>query len=357
MSEGFQSGGFDVEVECPACGNRFDVPRIRRGGTEICPVCRFKVLVPGGDAYEEQAAPQAAEEPVARPLAAHAAPPAAAPATQTGLYFVCTQDDVRFNPMAVAPIVGDLTGHSELETKMQVTRGQGVLAKQVPAETAHEIAQRLTAIQVPSFAVDEGCVPEAGRKLKIIRVHDLGRDAIQFQTSPRPDIQSVPWAAVASVFCTKERVVTGGPTDLKVERHVDLMTGAALMGVSGMVAPTPMRTTFRAQARRREPDIACTLLLQGRSGSVYSVRFDETQVRYTCLGSRTGPSRTQNFCRLIGDIIARSPQGFFPGSTRAVAAGQAAKVAPLRQSEDYRRYLHWVLCCVGRNWYGPAQAV
>ena len=129
------------------------------------------------------------------------------------------------------------------------------------------------------------------------------------------------------------------------------------MGGVGMVGPAPMRTTFRARARRREPDIVCTLLLQGRSGSGYSVCFDETQVRYACLGSRQGPSRTQNFCRLIGDIIARSPQGFFPGSTRAVGAGQAAKVASLKLAEDYRRYLHWVLCCVGRNWYGPAAAV
>ena len=341
--------GFDIEVECPACGNRFSVSRVRRGATEVCPVCRFKVLLPDGGAIEEPVVETADDEAEA--------PPAAAPRTArpvptagSGLCTVCTQDDVRFNRISIAPLVSEFTGRAEIETKLQLAQGRGVLAEDVPTAAALELVERLEALRVPAFAVDSGHVPEVERELPVIRLYDVTEDAIQFQTSPAPDIQTIPWSAVEAGFCTKEHVVTGGATELRVEES-RTFGGASIMGAPG---PT-IRRRYTAQPRQTDPDIVCTLLVRGRSGYLYSVRFDEKEARYAYLGPRMAPSRAQNFTLMLGDVIAQCPHALFPASTRAVAQGSRTSVALIKQPQEYHRYTSWVLCCVARAWYGPPQ--
>ena len=87
--------------------------------------------------------------------------------------------------------------------------------------------------------------------------------------------------------------------------------------------------------------------MRGRTGSLYSLKFDEDRVRYSYQGDRRKPGGPQKFALVLIDIVRRCPHGFFPASTRAVAAGQGMRVTRVRQDIDYENYLKWILCCVG----------
>jgi len=356
MSESHEGGGgaggagFDVEVECPACGAKFAVSRIRRGATEPCPVCRFKVLIPDSVAQEEEVAvPGPAEQEETPAQEASRAPRApavaAAPGAATGSSFVCLRDEVRINPMQTAGIVGGITGRSDMEVKMQVAKGQGVLAEDVPTDVAREVVNVLCQGGVQVFAVDAGCVPQVERELRIIRVHDLAPDAMQFQTGPYPEVQTIPWDALAAGFCAQELVTPVG--------HTEASPGAE----EGLAAAArEARRGIRAAPRQPEAKLFCTLLVRGRSGHVYSIRFEETQVRYAYMGDRMTTSKSQNFAHMLGDFIARGRDAFFPGRTREVATGHRLKAALMKQAFDYQKYLQWVLCCIGYRQYAAAGA-
>jgi DNA-directed RNA polymerase subunit RPC12/RpoP len=364
MSESHEGGGgaggagFDVQVECPACGAKFAVSRIRRGATEACPVCRFKVLIPDRDAQEEElAVPGPAEHeetPAQEALLASAV--AAAPGAATGSCFVCLQDEVRINPMQTAGIVGGITGRSDMEVKMQVAKGQGVLAEDVPTDVAREVVSVLCQGGVQVFAVDAGCVPQVERELRIIRVHDLAPDMMQFQTGPYPDIQAIAWDALAAGFCAQELVAPVGHTDTSPEVEGGLTAASMLGGGIISAAARDARRGIRAVPRQPEAKLFCTLLVRGRSGHAYSIRFEETQVRYAYMGDRMTTSKSRNFAHMLGDFIARGRDAFFPGRTREVAAGHRLKAALMKQAFDYQKYLQWVLCCVGYQWHAAPGA-
>ena len=345
---------FDVEVECSACGALFGVPRIRQGRTENCPVCRFPVQVPGerteevmwspelDDGHEGIAVSGTVAERAAR--VQDVAPPRAPAAALSGKCLVCLRDDVKFDITKVSPIVDELDRLITLDTKMQLARGRGVLAEHVPTDLAEEMVARLRTVQVLAFAVDEALVPVVERELPMTRIYDVADDSLYVQTDVHGTVQGIPWPLVAGGFCTKLHVERGGPTDLRRKIHfVPLMTGT--------VPAVASRVVYKAAPRPREPDILCTLLMRGKSGNLYRFKLPLRQVRYTYLGARRKPSSILNFATFLTDVIQHCAHGFFPGSTRAVAAGQKMRVAKLRRQRDYDNYLQWVCCCVAAGWY------
>lgn len=333
---------FDVEAECPACGAAFKVPRIRRGSTEACPVCRYMVRVGGEGAYEEHPAEVAG--PPRRPPEPAAAqwqderPQATAPARATGNCIVCTRDDEQVNPLAVGPIVREMTGAPAIDVRRPVVRGQGVLAEGVPAAKAGELAARLSGLQVPAFAVAEEAMPVVERDLHIITVRGATDDALQVQVDFHGTVTPLAWRAVLAGFSSKEqpRVIS----QPEPEEHMYFVGG-------GPAVASGSRFKSRAAKREARTDVECTLLVRGRSGSAYTMRFADRKVRYNYLGSRRQSSMARNFALFLTDVIRRCPDAFFPASTQAVAAGQMLKVAKMQQPGDYERYLKWVLCCVG----------
>jgi len=331
---------FDVRVQCPACGAGFTVPRIRRGSAEACPVCGFRVEVPGGSAYEEGEAQPAATDAAAQPRAA-----AREAAPSTGRCVVCALQEGRVNPLLAAPLISEAAGVPLAEAKLRVVQGLGVLAEGIPAPQAHRLAELLRAARVPAFALDEARVPRVERELPMIRVYDVRDDALWVQSDAAGTVRPVPWQALAGGFCTKMRVVRGGPPELEVQHRVYYAGNG----------PVVDRRVYRAARRPPEPAADCTLLVQGNSGRLYSMRFSEREARYAYLGRRQRPSAALNFSLLLADLIARCPHGFFPQSTREVAAGRRHRVARLRTKADYERYLKWVLCCLGQQWHGEAQ--
>ena len=343
---------FDVEAECPACGAAFKVPRIRRGSTESCPVCRYMVRVGGEGAGEEGAAgiqgPAGAEPMPSEPSEPaegewpRGQPEAAVTARATGNCIVCTRDDEQFNPLAVSPIIQEMTGAPAVDVRQQVVRGQGVLAEGMPAPQARDLAARLSGLQVPVFAVAEDAVPVVERRILFNRIDGAQDEALQVLTDNRGTVKSIPWLALLAAFCTQEHVVLGGPTEL--EKHTEVVA------IGYRVASS--HTAYRAARRPTASPIECTLLVRGTSGSVLSLRFAERKVRYTYLGPRQQSSCAQNFALFLGDLMRYGPLTFFPASTRAVAAGQRTKVAKLKDKRDYDRYLRWVLCCVAARAQG-----
>ena len=338
---------FDVQVQCPACGVRFQVPRIRQGSIEQCPVCAFRVAVPGKAAYEEGAGPSSEEEGELAVGQQEVAAPVAPPEGRlSGRCVVCAAQEGRLNPLAVVPLICQHTGRVPVEAGLQVAKGMGVLAEGVPCAAARQLAQSLAGVQVPAFVLDEALVPQVAREVAIVRVHDAAGEALLLQTDTRGSVRSVPWDRVAGGFCTKMHVVAGGPTELRVERRSYYAPGAG----------RAESTRYHAVPRPKERYPQCTLLLVGRGGALYSVRFSASQVRYEYLGERRTSSLLQNLRLLLADLVEHCPHGFFPESTRQVAAGQTARVARLSAPEDYHRFLRWVLCCLGHRWYGERAA-
>ena len=124
------------------------------------------------------------------------------------------------------------------------------------------------------------------------------------------------------------------------------------VGLGGGMPAVRSPRRYRAVRRPREPDVECTLLVRGKSDSLYSLKFTEKQVRYTYLGSRLKPSSAQNLALFLTDLMRHCPHAFFPASTRAAAAGNKLRVPRLKAEPDYERFLKWVLCCIAR---GPGQ--
>ena len=320
---------FDVGAACPACGAAFKVPRIRRGSTEACPVCGYRVRVGGEGVYEENLAAAAGPAPRAPQLAA-------APAPASGNCMVCAREDQPVNPLVAALLICELTGGQAVDVRQQVVRGRGVLAEGVPAARAAELAARLSGALMPAFAVAEDAVPVVERRILFNRIDGAQDGALQVLTDNRGTVKPIPWPAVHAAFCTQEHVVLGGPTEL--EKHTEEVA------IGYRVAST--HTAYRAAKRPTASPTECTLLVHGTSGSLFSMRFAERKVRYAYLGPRQQSSCAQNFGLFLGDLMRYSPPTFFPASTRAVAAGQRTKVAKLKDKRDYDRYLRWVLCCV-----------
>ena len=338
---------FDIQVECPACGASFSVPRIRQGRAETCPVCRSPVKVPGAPVeaeewhhdqarvhYKAAAAVPASERPAGGPAVDVPSAPAAVP---SGKCLVCLKDDARFDISRVSPAVDELDGLITLETRLQLAQGMGILAEHIPQAVAEEIVARLSGVQVPAFAMDEALVPAVERDLPIIMVHSVADEAIYVQSDVHGTVQSISWLLVAGGFCTKEHVVRGGPTELKAE-HRDYWAGGP--------AHVASETVYRAVPRPREPDMECTLLLRGRSGNLYSMRFSEKKVRYSYLWETRERRGGNRFSMFLTDILRRCPHGFFPGSTRNVAAGRMIKVTKLKRRDDYVRYREWACACI-----------
>ena len=338
-------GGFDVRAECPACGAAFNVSRIRRGSTEPCPVCCYRVPIPGGEGQEE--APPEREVTSQRPAVVAAVPEQfGAPPEGAGLCTVCARDDVRVRTVEAAEPISGLTGRSPLEVKLQLVRGMGVLAEGVAADTARTLVERLEAQGIPAFAVDRRRVPRVARNLPMVRILGAEPGRLQIQTDARGGSRDIGWGALAAGFCTKRHVVRGGPTTLEVDADVAFVP----FTTSAPVAVT--RRTYRAARREPEPDMECTLLLRGKTGNLYSLRFTEKQVRYTYLGPKIKPSSAQNFGIFLTDVIRHCPHAFFPAATRAVAAGGKLRAARLKRDGDYQRYLEWALCCLAARRQG-----
>jgi hypothetical protein len=261
-------------------------------------------------------------------------PPAAAP---SGRCLVCLKDDGKFDISKVSSVVDELDSLITLATRLQLAQGMGVLAAHIPRDVADEMVARLDGVQVAAFAVDEALVPAVERDLPIINVHSVADDAVYIQSDVHGTIQSIPWPLVAGGFCTEEHVVRGGPTELKMENDGYWGTGPVHV---------QSQTIYRAVPRPREPEINCTLLLRGQSGAFYSMRSSEKKVRYSYLWETRKPGSGNKFCLFLSDIIRCCPHGFFPGSTREVAAGRRLRVTKLKRRDDYTRYREWVCACI-----------
>ena len=331
---------FDIEVECPACGALFQAPRIRAGSAETCPVCRFKVLVPGEAIVESSAeAPQAQQRPVA--AAPAQAPPVGARAP-TGRCSVCLSSEERFNIVQIGPIVDELDGLITLESRRQIAKGRGVLAQGIPAGPAHTLAARLTAAGLPAFVVDEGLVPDVEGELPFVCLRSVTPDAIRIQSDPTGTERDIPARLVVAGYCAKQSVVSGGPTELKRD---------TIIGFGGAA-----RTKYSAKRREAPRGMEVTLLVSGRSGKIYSMRFGLRQVAHSYAhdGPRSGAAQTLQ--RALADIIRCCPQAFFPESTREVAAGRLMAAARVKDRRDAQLSQRWVLCCVARQWHGDLTA-
>ena len=325
---------FDVDVECPACGTVFQAPRIRRGATEPCPVCGYRARVPGEGAYDESPAPASAE--AAPPaVAAWAAPagPVEPVGPTTGECIVLAQDDQRLNPMLVGPLVAEATGMNPAQAKLNAVRGRGVLAEHVPAAVAEGLARGLTNMRAPALVLPQEAVPLVEKQLPVIRVQGAREDALYLQADVQGTLRTLPWDVLLAGFCSVENAVRSGMPNVQTETDTVFAPGGAYT----------IRRTNVPHARR-PPHPVCTLVVRGRSGNVYTMQFHERKIRYSYLGARRGTSSAQNFGLFLADLIRYCPHAFFPGSTRAVAAGQRMKMIKLRDDADYARYLQWVLC-------------
>ncbi len=342
---------FDVQVTCPACGAQFALPRIRRGSSEPCPVCGREVHVPGASAYDEDRAEEGAS-PAPPPVSTAPEPEARAPrpTASTGRCFVCTIEEEKTNPLDAAPIVCEFTDAIPAEAKMQVVRGMGVLAREVEAKKADELVARLGGVGVEAFAMDHGLVPEVKRNLAVICVLEAADEGLQLQVDARGSVKRVGWDLVVGGFCTQLRA-GGGGSDIEVHRTFKPVVAGGLAGV-GVV----QHTEYRKKRRPPAAGAVCTLLLEGRSGGFFTVRFTENEVRYSYQGKRRKPGGLEKFELLISDILRHCPHGFFPASTWSVAVGQRRRIARLRQEEDYRKYLRWFLCRLAYEWYGRDDA-
>ena len=323
------SGGstqFDVQVECPGCGATFAAPRIRRGATETCPVCRQVVRVPGGASYSEATAGAAGETTISGEPAAPAA---------SGRCIVCTQDDAKFDLTQIGPIISEATGQSLADVTSRIAGCRGILAEDVPAAAAKEIVGRLRGKALAGFVLGQEDIPSVERQLPLMRVHGLDEQALYVQSDVEGTIRTIPWQSIGGGFCTKRHVETGGPTELKVDT-VEVATRGGML----------REHVYKALPREPEPPIDCTLVIRGKSAGLYILRFSEKQVRYAYLEQR-GETR-RNFSTFLSDVIRHCPHAFFPSSTRAVASGNRMRVAVLKHDRDYDNYLKWALCCLAR---------
>jgi hypothetical protein len=330
--------GFDVEVSCPACGAAFEVPQIRKGRTEKCPVCREKVPV-AGNVHGDPAASVA--EPAPSPDTSTAAPIIGSEPEPGGLCVICLPIRQRVNPLAVAPVLCDLLDVLPVEIKMQLRRGQGVLADEVPVGVADEIIRRLKHKGIGAFAVDQSRVPQIHNRVGVVRVQGLRSDGIIIQTDARGTERRISGSAVAAVFCTRPKVVAGGPTELQTETYLSPRGG--------------IRTSVRAKPRNADPDARCTILVRGKSGRLYAVSFAESEVQYSYLAERMKAGASQNFCIFVGDLLKVCDRAFFPASMEAVGEGDFRAIVELKKKE-FDKYERWIRCCVARKWHGVVES-
>ena len=340
-------GELDAQVVCPNCGSAFEVPRVRAGRRESCPVCGGEVLVP-----EPEAEPPAWED---EPLA-EAAPVRDVQAPASAVCIVCASNDERPNILALRPVLREHTGLTHAEASMQIARGMGVIAEVVLANDAEVMVAELRSAGVPAFAVPANRVPEVQKELPKIRVYGASAGGLDVQTDAAGTIRSVPWSAIAAGFCSKLRAAPRSPPSgggdgpfgavLVPPIYMPGMAGLGIAMHRALSGPSP-----RPRTPAREHDVELTLLLRGRSGAISSLKVGEHQVRYSYLGQRLKPSSAQNFPVFLREVMQRSAGAFYPARTVRVAKGDLRGIVLLKGEGEYLNYRKWVLCCMtARTW-------
>jgi hypothetical protein len=302
----------------------------------------MEVQVPGELTEGAPATPTGPEAPVEteRPVVM---PDSVPDVELSGQCAICLSDQSRVNPLVVAPILCDVLDAIPAQIKIELRRGQGVLAQEVDRASAEKVVRRLSQKDVKAFAVDQAHVPRVGRRIKIVRVHGLSPDVLRLQSDLNGTVRELPTSAVAAAFCTRKKQTRGGPTELKTV-YVD----------GGAVGHA--RRTYRAKSREAKPEAQCTLLVEGKSGQIYAIGFKESQVRYSYLKGRLKPSSSQNFCTLMADLMEKCEGAFFPEAMASIAKGQFNAVMDIEADTGREKYEQWVLCCLARRWHGAVES-
>ena len=343
---------FDYEVECPECGARFRVPRIRLGRREPCPVCRAGVEVkavraaehghgPGPGSTDEAAGTQeveAPQEPVPAAEGREAFEPEAAPLDEGARYAVCCAREEKPNPLAIAPLVARFTGLGEREARRHVVRSMGLLLEGLDRQTAGLVVDALREEGVEALAVPEAWVPRLVPELPLVRVYGADESALYVQTDQEGAVRALPWTDLALGICTTQTYRDLPQTELAWEDR----GGPLWMGLHG-----PARTdelVYRP-VPAREPPVEVELVLAAAEAAAQPLRFSEGQVRYAYLAERLRPGHGQNLPLLLDDVMRWAGHAFFPEGFRMAAAGRRLRVTRLVARTDKDRYLRWAMCC------------
>jgi len=321
-------------MECPHCGAPLAASYLRAGRRRGCPVCGGDLLPPR-DGAVPAAAPEASPEP-------ETAPPAWAPgATEADLSapaFVCIAEERKVNPLAVGPLIERFTGMSRADARHHAARGRGLVAEGLSLDTARNLVEALREEGIEAFALPAARVPGEVEEVRIVRVYSAEADALHLETDAEGTVKAVPWPRVVAGVCTQAQF----PGRRTVEVHVDRPIPMATAGMGAVWVPDTEAIRVQRPAR---PRVRVTLVLAGRAGTARTVSFDERQVRYAYLGERIRPTQRLNLGRLLDDVIAHCPRGFFPPGFRAAATGTAVRVPRMVGKLDYGHYVQWAICC------------
>lgn len=321
----------DDQVECPYCGALFMVPQGGAAGERTCPVCRASVAIsarePSGTAPET--APEEPWEPAA---------PAAFAADESAPALVCCVREEKVNVFDAGPFVEEFSGLTAREARRRVVQGKGILLEDVSLAVARTVVEGLGARGIEAFALPVAAVPGVERALSLVCVYGADERALHIQTDAQGTVESVPWAKLVAGTCVRPASLRAAGMELAADTSAPVVTAGLGFGL-------PRRRRYRRKPRRPALEAKVVLVLRGRAGRPYLLPFAQGQVRYAYLEERMLPSQEQNLSLLLGDVLDRCGEAFFPAGFRAVARGDMARATKVVGKVEYDNYLRWTICC------------
>ncbi len=221
------------------------------------------------------------------------------------------------------------------DARRTVRRRFGILAENLSATEARNVAGTLDGLGVPAAAVDMDELPALPAARSFKRVDPVDEALTFYDALGRP--QPLAWERVVLV-------AAGQIANIRVERTARIIS---------MQSSHDFEADVVYEHRHvEEHDVALELVLENPS---QRWRATADALLFNYLGPRRQARRFDNFPLLVADILQRAPRAAINRGCASLGGGEAdplRHITPYASRQDFEKELVWLLWWSGRGTQG-----
>ncbi|MBX3471909.1 MAG: hypothetical protein KF878_34070 [Planctomycetes bacterium] len=241
--------------------------------------------------------------------------------------------------MKVARVVAQVLEQHPTDVAQKVRYGGGIVARDIAAPYAREIARGLAALGLGSFLVDAGRFPAAPRARRVGQF-EFGAEGVLIAPRLRPPEQ-VPWSRVLAIHAHASLDPTSGEEDDGPARRGGDVTrlSEAARGLLGALRE------FEDRERARVV-LGLDVLLEGPA--IYRMTSTDPGI-YGALAERSTIA-LENYLSLVRTLVAAAPEGVLvPASTRRFVQDSDFTRILFAKREELEAVNTWILAAAAEG--------